>query len=159
MDCLNEKKRRRNSNPVAKCKCPECVLLRERRRKAANPDKRRKARHKWLKENPEKNREYCRKYREKNPEKVHETQRKNELKRKYGLTLEQYEEILSKQEGICVICHKPCPTGKRLAVDHKHETDKVRGLLCRPCNAALGLFKDSHELLRVAADYLEKGYR
>ncbi len=69
---------------------------------------------------------------------------------------EEYDELFEIQDGVCAICKKP-DRSRRLSVDHCHETDKVRGLLCRECNAGLGYFQDDSETLRGAADYLEKG--
>ena len=89
--------------------------------------------------------------------------RKRRLHDKYGLTLEQEAVMLSAQGGVCVICGgKPRsvngPSGKitDFHVDHDHATDKVRGLLCSNCNRGLGMFEDSPERLRAAADYIEK---
>lgn len=86
-----------------------------------------------------------------------ETYRKWWLKTYYGLTVEDYENLLDKQKGRCAICSTDDPGGrwKTFAVDHCHETKKIRGLLCLFCNTALGKFKDSSELLRRAADYLD----
>ena len=58
--------------------------------------------------------------------------RKSHLKRKYGLTLEAYQELLDSQGGGCPICGKPDPDN----VDHDHETGRVRGILCWDCNIA-----------------------
>lgn len=75
----------------------------------------------------------------------------------YGLSPEQYLDMLEKQQGKCAIC-KLEPTSKRgLAVDHDHETGEVRGLLCGGCNTALGSFKDDPEVLTSAIEYLRKG--
>lgn len=57
---------------------------------------------------------------------------------KFGLTLEQYEDMLTAQGGVCKICRQPERTKRRLAVDHNHTTGKVRGLLCAQCNTRLG---------------------
>ena len=75
--------------------------------------------------------------------------------KKYGLTMAQYDEMLEAQNGVCAVCGAACRTGSRLAIDHDHETGKVRGLLCRPCNSSLGLMQDDAARLRAAADYLE----
>lgn len=64
--------------------------------------------------------------------------RNKHLKRKYGITVEQYNEMLRNQNGTCKICNRACKTGKFLAVDHCHKTGKVRGLLCALCNTNLG---------------------
>lgn len=95
-------------------------------------------------------------WRKKNPEKWREIQREQMLKVKYNITPTNYDALLQSQNGVCAICGKSCPTGKRLAVDHDHETDKVRGLLCVNCNVALGYVQDDSDLLRKLADYLEK---
>lgn len=57
--------------------------------------------------------------------------------------------MLDFQDGKCGVCRKP-ENGKALAVDHCHETGRVRGLLCSKCNTAIGLLKDSRELLQRA---------
>ncbi len=89
--------------------------------------------------------------------------RKSRLMYEYGITIEQYEELLVKQGKVCAICglqevklSKETGIPKRLAVDHCHKTGKVRGLLCFHCNSVLGKMKDSIELLESAIDYLKK---
>lgn len=69
---------------------------------------------------------------------------------KYGISESQYRALLDHHQGRCGICDKERP----LVVDHNHDTGKVRGLLCHPCNKALGLFGDSVETLRAAEGYL-----
>lgn len=80
-------------------------------------------------------------------------QKNSTLKYKYGLTLEEYQNLFEKQNGVCAIC-KCTEEGRMLAVDHSHYTGKVRGLLCGLCNRALGLFKDSPELISRAKEYV-----
>lgn len=63
--------------------------------------------------------------------------RRYELKQ-YGLTVEDYDTMFDTQGGVCAICGEPPVNGARLVVDHDHETGKVRGLLCSPCNTAVG---------------------
>lgn len=77
------------------------------------------------------------------------------------MTLADYDELLQKQGGGCAICKTTVGTrrnGKemRLAVDHCHTTNRVRGILCNSCNSGLGRFKDDPERLRQAAAYLEE---
>jgi hypothetical protein len=80
--------------------------------------------------------------------------------KKYGLSVEQYTEMVKKQEGLCWICGSNTShrTGTRykLFVDHDHKTGKVRGLLCHHCNAGLGHFEDKKELLEKAIRYLNE---
>ncbi len=82
------------------------------------------------------------------------------IQRRFGITQEQYEAILKKQDGLCAICSKPQGSGtnqdKRLAVDHDHKTGKIRGLLCTNCNPGLGFFKDDIVFLKRAIEYLER---
>ncbi len=56
------------------------------------------------------------------------------LRRKFGITLEEYNKLLAHQGGVCYICGKACTTGRKLAVDHDHDTGMIRGLLCVNCN-------------------------
>lgn len=84
-----------------------------------------------------------------------------QLKKKYGITLEDYNDMLKSQNYTCMICgkretHKHNISSKYvdLAVDHCHETGKVRGLLCTYCNVGLGAFKDDKDLLEKAIKYL-----
>lgn len=84
-----------------------------------------------------------------------------EVKRRYGITLEQYNEMKEAQNNVCLLCGNPeTDVDKRtnkvrdLAVDHCHTTHKVRGLLCRGCNQGLGNFKDNTEVLQKAINYL-----
>ena len=81
------------------------------------------------------------------------------LKKHYGVTYEWYQAKLIEQKDCCAICKLP-ETSKikgntlALAVDHCHDTGKVRGLLCRACNNAIGALKHSEEILRTAIEYL-----
>ena len=82
-------------------------------------------------------------------------QREAELKRLYGITLQDYVQMFEKQGEVCAICKEKCPTRKSLSVDHDHQTGIVRGLLCNRCNRALGMFKDNSTLLLRAAQYIK----
>jgi hypothetical protein len=84
--------------------------------------------------------------------------RKWNLKAKYGMSLADYENMLARQGHCCAICKSPTSRSRipRFHLDHDHATNKVRGLLCGPCNVALGMASDSPELLRKMATYLEQ---
>jgi hypothetical protein len=121
---------------------------------------------KYRREHPEKKREAERKYRREHPEVSrkynleHKEQRaindwKARLKKFYGIDSEEYDSVFKKQGGVCAICGKP-PNGKKLSVDHDHNTNKVRGLLCYSCNSGLGFFVDSRPNLQNALIYLIK---
>ncbi len=73
------------------------------------------------------------------------------VKRKYGLTREQY---LSLDHSKCNICAMVPEEGQKLLVDHDHETGQVRGMLCFNCNAGLGMFKDRRAIVAAAFYYL-----
>lgn len=76
-----------------------------------------------------------------------------QLRGKFGLSVEQYDALLDAQGGVCAICGD----GERQpVVDHCHGSLKVRGVLCRQCNAGLGFFSESPGALRAAAAYIEK---
>lgn len=81
--------------------------------------------------------------------------RKHMLKKKYGLTLAQFEAMLETQGGTCAICERE-QIGMNLHVDHCHQTGRVRGLLCSPCNTAIGQFGDDPDRLVAAMQYLIK---
>jgi hypothetical protein len=75
----------------------------------------------------------------------------------YGVSLDGYRQMLTDQGGRCAVCGTTDP-GRQYdnwAVDHDHQTGRVRGLLCRACNTALGLLGDDPDRLRRAALYLE----
>ena len=80
-----------------------------------------------------------------------------QLKRNYGISLDEYHELVKQQNGVCAICKSPPPEGrkKRLSIDHCHDTGVVRGLLCDNCNRSLGLLKDSIDVLENAIQYLK----
>ena len=95
------------------------------------------------------------KYRNK-PE-VKERIRNAKLLEKYGITSQEYEDMLTAQNYRCAGCgiHQ-LEVDIRFAVDHNHNTGKVRGLLCGSCNRALGLVKDDQKTLSNLINYLEK---
>jgi predicted metal-dependent hydrolase len=70
-----------------------------------------------------------------------------------GISVEEYMTLLKKQKGVCGICRK-APVKRRLAVDHCHQTGRVRGLLCGPCNTGLGLLGDNAKGVKMALSYL-----
>lgn len=78
-----------------------------------------------------------------------------QLQKNYGITKEDYDFKLKSQNSCCSLCKAPMKS-RALAVDHCHTTGKVRELLCLFCNQGLGMFKDNPQLLRDAADYVER---
>lgn len=72
------------------------------------------------------------------------------------MTYEEKVTMHNVRNGLCDICGMPNKNGELLFVDHNHKTGKVRGMLCIDCNMGIGRMKDSPELLRVAAAYLDR---
>lgn len=87
----------------------------------------------------------------------YEKHREYLFKKKYDITLEDYDTMLKEQDGRCAICDTTNPGTKGVFyVDHNHDTGEVRGLLCNNCNSALGKFGDSIKTLKSAIEYLEE---
>jgi hypothetical protein len=107
----------------------------------------------WRDANPEKYAGYQAKYRSRPDRKL--ADRAGHLKRKFGLTLEQYDQLLASQGGGCAICGAPPEPNTSLHIDHDHDTGAVRGLLCVRCNNALGQLREDSDLVRAAASYLD----
>jgi hypothetical protein len=79
------------------------------------------------------------------------------LLRTYGLTVEEYNQMLIDQKGACAICNiHQTELDRILCVDHDHETGLIRGLLCSNCNTGIGYLKDSKEILINSIKYLER---
>lgn len=118
---------------------------RRRRRRAIDPAYRAKLqadRRAFHARHPEKGRQYARAY---------------SFRKRFGITVEEYDAMVAAQGGRCAICRGENTRGVRLPVDHNHKTGKVRGLLCERCNLALGQFGDDPQLLERAIAYLAAG--
>jgi hypothetical protein len=76
------------------------------------------------------------------------------LEKRYGITRVDYDELYARQGGVCYICQWATGKSRRLSVDHDHETGRVRGLLCRPCNTMLGHARDNPAFFERAIEYL-----
>lgn len=129
-------------------KCRDCYNQYQKEYRLKNLEKDSESKKRYYNKNKKKYREYEIKWRKENPEKTKEYG----LKNKHGISLEEYKNMLIKQNNKCFICHKKI----NLYVDHCHKTNKIRGLLCNSCNKALGLFYDSTESLKRAIKYLEE---
>jgi hypothetical protein len=105
-----------------------------------------------------KNKRWHKQWRQRNAAKVKVYQKRNALRMAFKMELEEYNQLLTQQGGVCAICRQPeTRKGKfYLAVDHCHSTGVVRGLLCGRCNLVVGQMMDNPVLLRAAATYLEK---
>lgn len=107
----------------------------------------------WRANNHDKIRAYNRKHYQYDPV----ASRAKALRRKFGVTVEQYEALRAHQNDSCAICMTRMPGGKGdWHMDHDHKSKRARGLLCQNCNIGLGNFKDDPEKLNKAARYLRK---
>ncbi len=100
---------------------------------------------------------YLQEYRKANPEK----EKARGLRDSFGISIEQFNQMLLSQKGCCSICDLPETASrngkiKALAVDHDHETGVIRSLLCTKCNVALGAVNDSEDHLQKMISYLKK---
>jgi hypothetical protein len=100
---------------------------------------------------------YMREFRKKNPDAC----KRSDLKKRFGISLEKYNEMKKSQGHVCAICGLPetaidhrTKKVRDLAVDHNHDTGEIRGLLCTRCNTAIGLLQDDVVLLANATAYL-----
>jgi hypothetical protein len=89
--------------------------------------------------------------------------RRRDLKRRFGISADEYDAILEKQNGVCAICKNAETTFefrtgaiKRLSIDHCHKTGKIRELLCFSCNSCIGKIKESIPALEAMIEYLKK---
>lgn len=132
--------------------CKTCEVVRRKEKYQANPQKHIDYVRKWQNKNPEKVKRLDKQRRLKRPAHYRAKARRLRLKQQYGLTETQYKTMLQQQGDKCVICKdlmsRPC-------IDHCHLTGTVRGLLCVGCNTAIGSLKDSPDICRQAAAYLE----
>jgi hypothetical protein len=78
------------------------------------------------------------------------------MKHLYGITIDEYDSMVAAQGGGCAICGGQNWSGKSLSIDHNHNTNKVRGLLCNNCNTAIGLLGERIEVLASAINYLKE---
>jgi hypothetical protein len=119
--------------------------------------------------NPEARKKYMAEYRERTRQKARDYAMEYRIKQDnsrawayknfYNFTVKEYEEMLEAQGGVCALCFKvetATKNGKvkRLAVDHCHNSNKVRGLLCMKCNTYLGKFNDEVDYFQRVIDYL-----
>lgn len=133
--------------------CKGCNLAAKHARYIADPATEIARVKRWQQENADRLNAYRRTRREEPA--VKRAERAGHLKRKYGITIERYDELLASQGGRCAICRREPRPDISLHLDHDHETGKLRGILCFRCNNSLGDLDDDPTLLRAALRYLE----
>ena len=136
--------------------CIDCNLAEKARRNAANPEPARDRVRRWRADpgNAERLKGHRDRYRADGRKKV--SDRASYLKRKYDITLEDYDSKMVEQGGVCGICGREPRPDISLHVDHNHETGELRGLLCFPCNVTIGLLREDHDRLTAVARYLHQ---
>jgi hypothetical protein len=103
---------------------------------------------------PDFKREYDRQRRLQNLKKDPDFDRRRDLKKHYGISLEDYEFLFHSQGAKCAICKSTKPKGKGWHIDHDHKSGQIRGILCHYCNLGIGHFKDNERAIRSAIEYL-----
>ena len=144
--------------------CRQCKNQMGKEWRKSNPDYKKDPNYlkEWRKNNPDKVKEW----KKNNPDKVKEYARRGRP-RQYGITIEDYNNLLDQQNNRCAICRGENEDGKALSIDHDHSCCKgknscgkcIRQLLCSHCNLILGLAKDNPEILEAAKKYLERHSR
>ena len=129
--------------------CKICTDVKNRVWAAKNRERLNACQAEWKRRNPEKVLAMRQRYNSR-PE-VKARKAAQWLSRKYSLSVQAFEQLLADQNGCCAICGEVLVQPN---VDHDHATGVIRGILCSPCNKALGLFGDSPARLQAAAAYL-----
>lgn len=138
------------------CTGPKCRSENMRRRYNSNPTKQLAATEAWRQANKAHVNTVSR---DRRRLRTPDSRMADYLRQQFGLSMSDYAQMLAAQSGVCAICENTCSTGQRLSVDHDHGTGKVRGLLCRKCNTAIGFLKDDPMLAERALDYLKEHAR
>lgn len=149
---LNQFYRAKGTRDGLRGDCKVCFAARAQQRYASDPETAKARVKRWQAENREQHLATQRKRRSR-PE-VKARERDLYLRRKYGMTMAEYDALLERQGGVCAICGRPPRDDISLHVDHEHETGAIRGLLCFRCNNAVGDFDDDPVVLQRAGDYL-----
>jgi hypothetical protein len=123
--------------------CKKCTIKKWKERIKKDPQKYREMMRKCRAKNKDKYNARAKEHYRNNIDKYKVTNRNAGLKYRYKITVKDYEAILSRQGGGCAVCNSKSPGAgrKHFAVDHCHETGKVRGLLCNRCNIGLGFYE------------------
>jgi len=144
-DFYTDRKARDGRRP----ECKSCNLARRAAHYRENPGPAIERAKRWREANPERYEARMQAYAD-SGKKI--SDRKSHLKRKYGLTLEDFDRMLAAQHGGCAICGELGVDH----IDHDHANGAVRGVLCFRCNAAIGQLDDDPERARALAHYLER---
>jgi Recombination endonuclease VII len=146
--------------------CHSCATIKSRNATPEHRERNRQTRRKWFSKNKGRINQLARERHARNREENNakqrawvaglspETKKAYKLKNMYGISYEQYEEMLKMQNNLCFVCGKDGTEEKPLFVDHDHATEEVRGLLCHRCNMTLGFLERNEPLLPKFSEYL-----
>lgn len=87
---------------------------------------------------------------------IKENKTDSDLRRRYGITLKQKQDMYANQNGRCAICKDLMKTVSLACLDHSHETGKIRKLLCRKCNLFLGFYEKYPAIISEFEEYLKR---
>lgn len=139
------------SRMATKRKDPDWVAKRRNAQRTPEARAKNNARaKKWRQENLEYAKVRARAYHDSNPD----VAKNNKLKRAYGITLAERDQMLAAQGGVCGICKTDSPGPRDWHTDHCHDTGRVRGILCHSCNTGIGGLKHNAAFLSNAIQYL-----
>jgi hypothetical protein len=133
--------------------CKSCNLSAKAERYRKDPDAAIARTRAWQRDNPERLNAYRRRRRQEPA--IQKRERAGHLRRTFGMSLEDYDELLAAQDGRCAVCGRTPRAGAKLHVDHDHVTGAVRGLLCFSCNASLGHLAEDATRIQRLSRYLD----
>lgn len=133
-----------------------CKICRTNRKRLSynKSEKQKENKRRYYKQNANNIKKYHRKYRSDVNYKI--AQKNNHLKRYYGITIEDFNKILTEQNNKCAACGDDFNNVVKPHVDHNHKTEEVRGLLCMRCNTSLGLLQENERKILNLAKYAGK---
>ena len=146
----------RENSRSYRAKFPDKIKTQGKAYRERNPSHSAEKASAWRKANPEKYRAKLREYAAKKRSEDANWDFRRNIKKFYGISVEQYESMFRAQNGVCAICSCLNISGRRLAVDHNHVTGNIRGLLCSRCNTGIGQARESVDILKKTIAYLEK---
>jgi len=134
----------------------EWAAERSRRWRAENRERHAERSRRWCAANRERRAENYRQWYAENRERRAESVRRWRLETQYGITPEEFDALLAQQGGACAICGRTEPNGRGWCVDHCHDSNEVRGILCSTCNTGIGHLGDTYAAVARAALYLHR---
>ena len=156
-DKINEQARRKWRTDPAHRERRVASVRKSRQARRDKLNELRRLRYQTDRAHREKLRAQAKQYRSTRPPAVYDPRyhRRRRLLSLYGISHEEYDEMLERQGGVCAICKNKPGEGKLLCVDHCHVTGMVRGLLCHKCNSVLAFGNDDPDIMRAAIAYLQ----